>query len=174
MLNDPLIRVDFLYIENRGWKGKRKTALASKSTTRQLAIESVEELASLGHCEIYTMQVDGSAISSAIILKTGGYYFPWKITFDESFAKYSAGNQLAIEMTEQLLERPDFLFLDSLAIGSNQTANAIWPDRLSLFSAAIGFGKNAEKNSRQLALNHSLVMRTKIAVREHLFRASKP
>ena len=173
-ISDPedaeIALLDFLYMEKRGWKGTRKTALASRSTTRQLAIDSVRELAALGYCEIHTMYLDEHAISSAIVLKTEGYYFPWKITFDETYASYSVGNQLMVRMTEKFVLRSDFLFLDSLATGSNQTANMLWPDRLSLISAAIGFGPNGQAASRQIALNRSIMLRSKKAFRDWLGR----
>lgn len=157
--------LDFLYLEKRGWKGKRNTALASNNDTRQLAMDAIRELSTSGKTEIHNMYLDGNAIASIILLNDNGHYIAWKIAFDEQYANYSVGNLMSVHATAEITQRPGFKLLDSVAIGSNETANSLWPDRLPLCSLSIGFGKKSASYSQQIAFNLSVIMRTKRGLR---------
>ncbi|MEM7290316.1 MAG: GNAT family N-acetyltransferase [Pseudomonadota bacterium] len=162
--------LDFLYIEGRGWKGVRKTALISQDSTRQLALGVVRELAASGQCEIYSLSLDEQVIASTIFLNSNGHYVAWKTTYDEAYSRYSVGNLLVVEATDEIASREGFKLLDSVALGDNVTANRLWPDPLELESLSIGFGDRGGALAKRMALNLSVFMKTKRALRNLLRR----
>ena len=94
--------LDFLYLEHRGWKGRRNSSLASNSNSRQFALEVVRLLAEKGNCRIFSLQLNGVMIASMVMLVSGSYFIPWKITFDERYSRNSVGNLLLVHVNDLL------------------------------------------------------------------------
>nr|MDJ0613195.1 GNAT family N-acetyltransferase [Rhizobiaceae bacterium] len=148
--------LDFLYLEERGWKGRRKTALANNNSTRQFAMDMIRDLGIANDCRIFSMKLDGNVIASMIVLGSAGEFVTWKIAFDEHYAQQSVGNLLLVDVNNRLTSEPDFAFLDSVAIPGNETANRFWPDRLRVCSVALGFAKSSPQMPLYIARNLSL------------------
>ncbi len=122
----------FLTLELRGWKGRRGTALYNQKKIAAFSRQIVVELAALGRCEIHSFLQDGNLVSSLILFHRDGRVTPWKIAFDESLARYSPGVQIVLHATRNLLDRPDFVFADSLAHEHHRMINRLWPDRVAI------------------------------------------
>ena len=160
-LSDILVRFEeFLLLETRGWKGRVGTSLHRIKNTAAFARQSVVNMTQWGNCSIYSLRLDGKAVASLIVFETNGYHFPWKIAYDEEFARYSVGNQLVTHFNQAVAQEEGFRGIDSLAAPNNKTANRFWPDRLKMGSLVIGFGhdaaRHAEKTSKHLERIHKL------------------
>ena len=160
---------EFLELEASGWKGERSTALSSSKDTLEFTRAAIGGMAQIDRCEIHSMHLDSKAVSSLITFEANGFYFPWKIAFDESYADYSVGNLLMVHATELLTRRDGFRGLDSLASESNMTANRFWPDRLEMCSVIISLSGEHGKHSTELANQIEMVRRAKKSLKRLLF-----
>jgi len=149
---------EFLLIEARSWKGDRGTSFLDAKRTAAYARQMVAALGVKGDAEIRSLQLDGKAIASLILLRTGGSFYPWKICHDRNWSTYSPGVQLALQTTVDLLKDERFEFADSLA-AENSMLDSIWPDRLETASVVISpveGRKRAAALCRQLDRKHRL------------------
>lgn len=134
---DILLRFEeFLVLETRGWKGRRGSSLHVIRKTAAFARQAVGELAAQGRAVIYTLRLDGNAIASLIMLRSGNRYYPWKIAFDEQWGAYSPGTQLMLRATRQLLAMPGFEFADSLA-RETSWIDPLWPAKFRLATVIV-------------------------------------
>ena len=128
---------EFLVLETRSWKGRKGTSIHILRKTAAFARQSVAALADRGRASIHTLRLDGRAIASLIVLRSGDHYFPWKTAFDETYAPYSPGAHIMLHATRQMIARDGFAFADSLARRSVWLEH-VWPDRLPLASVLVG------------------------------------
>jgi len=91
-----------------------------------------------------------------VMLVSESHYIPWKITFDERYARNSVGNLLLVHVNDLLTTEREFTILDTVATGGNETANRYWPDRIKLCSLALGFGKSGAQFAHYIARNLSI------------------
>jgi hypothetical protein len=140
---DVILRFEeFLLLETRSWKGRRGTSIHTLKKDAAFARQSVVDLAREGNCEIFSLRLDDSAIASIILFKAGASYYPWKITFNEEYSRFSPGTLLMVNMTEELTYRTGFSYGDSLAKYGNSWMSHLWPDTTE-FSTLI-LGKDAD------------------------------
>jgi CelD/BcsL family acetyltransferase involved in cellulose biosynthesis len=124
--------VDFLGLEEAGWKGRAGTAAALSPSTRALLEEAVSALACAGKAEITRLLLAGRAIATLIVLRSGDTAWCWKIAYDERHARASPGVQLMLQATEALLAEPGFARVDSCAAPDHPMIDHIWRERLPL------------------------------------------
>ena len=55
--------------------------------------------------------------------------FAFKITFDETFSRFSPGVQLELDNVERVHRLPHLRFMDSCAAPNRFMINHLWPDR---------------------------------------------
>lgn len=134
---------DFLALEEKGWKGKGKTALKNSADSEAFCRNAVYNMAVQKRCHIHSLKLNEVTIASLISFEKNGYFYPWKITYDEAYAKHSVGNLLAVHATSEFAADKNFKGLDSLAAEYNETALRFWPDEKEFFSMVIGLGQNA-------------------------------
>jgi len=129
---------DFFTLEAGGWKGRAGTAAAAHRDLQHFVRTAVSALAAGGKVSIGRILVDGRAIAAAIILRSGGSAWFWKIAYDENFARFSPGVMLSVVVTDDLLEEADIARTDSCATADHPMINHIWRERLSLCDRLIG------------------------------------
>lgn len=142
---------EFLLMETRSWKGERGTSIHMIKKTAAFARQAVANLVAADACQIYSLRLDNRAVSSVIVLRSGGQYFPWKMAFDENYAKYSAGKLLIVEMTKAMLDQKGFEGADSLAAPDNLMINQLWPDRMDLGTLVLGLGDKGPQVAQKVA-----------------------
>lgn len=152
---------EFLVLEARSWKGKRGTSLKALKETSKFARTAVKSMNEKDQCSIYSLRLDNVAIASLVVFSDNGFYFPWKIAFDEIYSRYSPGNNLLVHVNQELYAKNGFKGLDSLAAEDNKTAETFWPDKREFYSMAIGIGKNAKHDATFLAREVYLKKRLK-------------
>ena len=155
---DVLLRFEeYLLIETRSWKGRRGTSIQAIKRHAAFARQAVCDLAREGRCQVLSMRLDGKPLASMILLSMNGYYYPWKITFDEHYARYSPGSLLMARLSDYLRSLPDFSMADSLAKTGTSWMDLFWRDKIVLQNVAIAAStKEAEKLIRRAALPERL------------------
>ncbi len=123
---------DFFAIESAGWKGRRGTAAARLPAISAFMRQAVENLAPSGKVRIDRLTVDGRAIATTIVLRSGDTVWGWKTAYDERYAKSSPGVQIMCWITEALLADASVARIDSCAAPDHPMIDHLWRERLAL------------------------------------------
>jgi CelD/BcsL family acetyltransferase involved in cellulose biosynthesis len=127
----------FLAMEERGWKGTRRTALLSDCSHAAFARTMTRRMAAEGKCRIDALSVGERPVAIAIVLESGDRAFFWKTAYDEEFAAHSPGLHLAVELTGVQQAQTRCSMTDSCAIADHPMIDRIWHDRLPIVDLAL-------------------------------------
>lgn len=116
----------FLELEAAGWKGRSGTALACQAQTAAFARQMIATRAATDGVLIDRLTVSGRPVAMLVLLREAGRIFSWKIAFDETFARYSPGAQIALFAMKQNLADPDISGADSLAVPGHPMIGPLW------------------------------------------------
>ena len=120
----------FLVLEASGWKGQRGTALNQHEGDRAFITQATQALAERGACEIIELRCGARAIAAGLELRHQDRAFYFKLGIDESFAKYSPGVLLTLDLTRHLCADPAIAMADSTAIPNHPMIDPIWRGRM--------------------------------------------
>ncbi len=120
----------FLSLEARGWKGSRGTALENDPKTKDFALNAANALAERGSCFLGSLEHRGKPIAMLIAFGEQDHLVCWKMTYDESFARYSPGLLLLASITDAWRAEPNFAFADSCTAPDNAMVLRLWKDRI--------------------------------------------
>jgi hypothetical protein len=126
----------FLDLEASGWKGRRGAALAQSPASAAFAREVVAAFEAAGRLRAHELTVYDSPIAIGLELRAGPRAFYWKTAYDETFAEFSPGVQLARAMTRRFEAEPGLELVDSCAIADHPMIDRLWPDRVELVDLA--------------------------------------
>ncbi|MGI9400954.1 MAG: GNAT family N-acetyltransferase [Rhizobiaceae bacterium] len=160
-LPDVLTRFEeFLLVEVRGWKGRRRTAIHAIKKAAAFARQAVGQLARQKRAAVYSMRLDGSSIASLIMLKSGTRYYPWKIAYDENYQVFAPGVQLLLHATSDMLRIPGFSFSDSQS-PPGAVVDRLWTDRMNLGTLIVAPGSSGTRkiNALQAAIDRKAAAR---------------
>jgi CelD/BcsL family acetyltransferase involved in cellulose biosynthesis len=87
-----------LRVEQRGWKGKRGTAIASDPRTKQFYTALAGWAASAGWLRLAFLRLDGRPIAFQLDLEVRPAYYSLKIGYDPEYERFSPGKLLAYTM----------------------------------------------------------------------------
>ncbi len=131
---------DFLALEASGWKGRAGTAARAHADVRTFMRAAVIGLAGEGKARIDRLLVDARAIAAIVVLQSDTTAWCWKVAYDESFARFSPGFQLLLDVTEGLLADPAVARADSCATPDHPMINHVWRERLGLADRLVRVG----------------------------------
>jgi CelD/BcsL family acetyltransferase involved in cellulose biosynthesis len=132
----------FLELEASGWKGKRGTALIQTAGDAAFMRRATVALAEKGQCEIVTLRAGETPVAAGIVLRHGSRAFFFKLGVDETFAKFSPGVQLTLELTRHLCADPTITSADSTASPDHPMINPIWRGRFAIGDVLIPLRRN--------------------------------
>jgi CelD/BcsL family acetyltransferase involved in cellulose biosynthesis len=122
---------DFFVVEASGWKGRAGTAAAGHEDLRGF-IRAAATLAGEGKISVDRVLLDGRAIAAAIVLRSDGSAWFWKIAYDEAFARFSPGVMLTAMLTDELIDDATIARTDSCATANHPMIDRVWGERLAL------------------------------------------
>jgi hypothetical protein len=159
---DVRIRMEeFLALEAKGWKGRKRSALISDRYRSAFAREAITNLAETDAVRIHTVDFEGRAIASLIVFIMAGEAYTWKTAYDESFAPYSPGKLLMMKLTEWHLEDANILRTDSCAVPDHPIMSRLWEEREEMGTLVIGLAQNGDRDVRQVAAQLHLYRNTR-------------
>ena len=161
----------YLQVEAAGWKGRTGSAAMSDQHATQFLTDAVTGLANEGKARVDLLKLDGRAIAAAITLLAGDYAWFWKTAYDETFARFSPGVQLALELTEALSGDARIALVDSCAVADHPMIDHLWSGRRKIADWLVPLGGLASF-AAAIAAEHArraLVARAK-TVRDRLRR----
>lgn len=124
---NPAVWVDeFLDLETRGWKGREGVDSARDRTfVQQMAAGAARR----GKLQMLALRLDGRPVALKMNLVGGEGAFAFKITFDESFGRFSPGVLLELDNVDRAHQLPALRWMDSCAAPNRFMINHLWPDR---------------------------------------------
>ncbi|MFC6488269.1 GNAT family N-acetyltransferase [Nitratireductor sp. GCM10026969] len=141
----------FLSLEASGWKGRERTAMAVDRYRAAFAREAVDRLGERDLCRIHTLTLDEKPIACIVVFVESGVAYTWKTAYDESYAAFSPGTLLMIEVTKCHLEDPNIDCTDSCAVPDHPVMSRLWAERRSIATFVIGLTPGSEKAAHQAA-----------------------
>ena len=142
---------EFLALEARGWKGRKRSALINDRYRSAFAREAITNLAEIDAVRIHTIDLDGRAIASLIVFVMAGEAYTWKTAYDETFAHWSPGKLLMMKLTEWHLDDANILRTDSCARADHPIMSRFWREREEMGTLVIGLASNTDRDVRQVA-----------------------
>ena len=127
--------------------------------------EALFNLAERDMCRIHTLDLNGKAIASLVVMRETGVAYTWKTAYDESFARYSPGALLMIDVTKRLLDDPNIERADSLAVPDHPVMTRLWKERETMETLLIGLNPGADRAVRQAASQIALYRKTQNVAR---------
>jgi CelD/BcsL family acetyltransferase involved in cellulose biosynthesis len=158
----------FLALESKGWKGRRGAPLAADPGRAAFARALAADLASQGQLRIDRLDLGKATIAAGVILVSKDRAYYWKTAFDESFAEYSPGVLLTIELSERQQRDTAIAMTDSCAIEDHSMINRLWPGRLSLADCLVAIRPGAAARLKRWAGRRDLARSAKEAVKSVL------
>lgn len=155
----------FLTLEASGWKGRDRTAMAADRYRAAFAREAVDRLAERDLCRIHTLLLDDRPIACLVVFVESGVAYTWKTAYDESYAAYSPGTLLMIEVTKSHLDDPNITVTDSCAVPDHPVMSRLWSERRAIGTFVIGLQPNAERLVQRAAGQIHLHAGTRKALR---------
>lgn len=139
----------FLTLEASGWKGRQRTAMAVDRYRAAFAREAVHRLAEQDMCRVHSLTLDGEVIASLVVFVEAGVAYTWKTAYDETYAAYSPGTLLMIEVTCQHLDDPNIEVTDSCAMPDHPVMSRLWSERRTIGTMVIGLTPGSDRATRQ-------------------------
>ncbi|WP_119943443.1 GNAT family N-acetyltransferase [Neorhizobium sp. NCHU2750] len=152
---------EFLALEARGWKGKKRSALINDRYRAAFAREAITNLAEADAVRIHTIDLDGRAIASLIVFLMAGEAYTWKTAYDETLGQYSPGKLLMMKLTDWHLDDANILRTDSCAIPDHPIMSRFWEEREEMGTLVIGLRRNSDRDVRQVAAQLHLYRNTR-------------
>ncbi len=142
---------EFLALEARGWKGRERSAMSIDRYRAAFAREALYMLAERDMCRIHTLDLDGKAIASLVVLREGNSAYTWKTAYDETYSKWSPGSLLMLDVSSKLLDDPNIERADSLAVPDHPIMSRMWKERELMVSLVIGLTPGSDRTARHAA-----------------------
>lgn len=156
---------EFLALETKGWKGRSGTAMTIDRYRAAFTREALYNLAERDLCRVHSLDLNGKAIASLIVLREAGTAYTWKTAYDETFAKWSPGALLMLDTTKRLLDDPNIERADSLAVPDHPVMSRLWKERETMVTLLVGLRPGADRAVRQAAGQIELYKKTQNVAR---------
>jgi CelD/BcsL family acetyltransferase involved in cellulose biosynthesis len=141
----------FLMLEASGWKGRKRTAMATDRYRAAFAREAVDRLAERDLCRVHSLTLDDRVIACLIVFIEAGVAYTWKTAYDEELSAFSPGTLLMMEATKNHLEDPNIMATDSCAAPHHPVVGRLWRERRTTGTLLVGLSPDADRAVRQAA-----------------------
>jgi hypothetical protein len=136
----PQALSDLLGLEAAGWKGEAGTAMACLPQRAAFFEEMCGRFDAAGRFGIIALEANGTILASKCYVAAGEGVFLLKTAYDERYASFGPGVQLAVSTAEHIFSRTAAAFIDTCHAPSNDFYRDLFPDRLVITSVAVGVG----------------------------------
>jgi Acetyltransferase (GNAT) domain len=134
----------FLALEQRGWKGAAKSAMADTDLTERLFRSAASGATAHGIADCVTLYAGTVPLAASIQFLDGDSGCGFKTSFDEHYARYAPGLHLLLHITKTISERPGMRF-DSCSTTDQASVNTLWPERRTINDYCISLGGDGRK-----------------------------
>ncbi len=152
---------EFLALEAKGWKGRKRSALINDRYRSAFAREAISNLAEIDGVRIHTLDLDGRAIASLVVFIMAGEAYTWKTAYDEAYARFSPGKLLMMKLTEWHLDDINITRSDSCAVPDHPIMSRFWEEREDMGTLVVGLTETSDRDVRQVAAQLHLYRNTR-------------
>jgi CelD/BcsL family acetyltransferase involved in cellulose biosynthesis len=131
---------NFLQLEASGWKARTGTALAMNANERAYVEAAVRAGFARGQMLLQGLFLDDRPVAMLMSFHAGMGVFTFKIAYDETFAKFSPGVQMMLDVLANLYSDPRFAWVDSCAIPDHPMINRLWKERKAMQTVLVSTG----------------------------------
>lgn len=156
---------EFLALESKGWKGRSGTAMTIDRYRAAFTREALYNLAERDMCRVHSLDLNGKAIASLVVMREAGTAYTWKTAYDEAYAKWSPGALLMLDTTKRLLDDPNIERADSLAVPDHPVMTRLWKERETMVTLLVGLLPGSDRAVRQAASQIDLYKKTQNVAR---------
>ncbi|MGV1905464.1 GNAT family N-acetyltransferase [Agrobacterium cavarae] len=142
---------EFLALEAHGASNRKRNALVTDRYRTAFAREAINNLAEIDSARIHTLNLNGEAIASVVILMAMGEAYIWKAAFNARYANYMPERLLAHRLTEWQLDDANIIRTDSCVAGDELPMNQLWGTDAEMGTLVIGLSENSDRDVRQVA-----------------------
>lgn len=134
--NIPAALDEFLDLEASGWKGKRKTALASDPTAVAFVRSALTGEAQRPAVRIEMLRFDGKAIAGNVFLLGRDVACSWKSGYDETHRAHAPGKILDFDAINTVHDERWTPRIDSLALPGHNVED-VWLERVPVATVMV-------------------------------------
>ena len=127
----------FLALEAAGWKGRGRTAIASRLNDAHYFRELVSGFAATDALQVDSLSLDGREIAMGLLVEAGDARHFLKIAYYERFARHSPGRALTIAMIEADFAGRPAAHFDSGAGEEVDAQTYPWGERRAMANALL-------------------------------------
>lgn len=142
---------EFLALEAHGASNRKRNALVTDRYRTAFAREAINNLAEIDSARIHTLNLNGEAIASVVILIAMGEAYIWKAAFNARYANYMPERLLAHRLTEWQLDDANIIRTDSCVPDDELPVNQLWGTDAEMGTLVIGLSENSDRDVRQVA-----------------------
>lgn len=142
---------EFLALEAHGASNRKRNALVTDRYRTAFAREAINNLAEIDSARIHTLNLNGEAIASVVILMAMGEAYIWKAAFNARYANYMPERLLAHRLTEWQLDDANIISTDSCVPHDELPVNKLWGTDAEMGTLVIGLSENSDRDVRQVA-----------------------
>lgn len=124
--------LEFLALESAGWKGREGTALASDPASSRFFADALVTAHDAGALRFHRLSHGAKPIAMIVNFIENGAGYSFKIAYDETYARFSPGVMLEVEMLKPLECEPGLAFIDSCAQRDHPMINSLWRERRAI------------------------------------------
>jgi CelD/BcsL family acetyltransferase involved in cellulose biosynthesis len=132
--NDAATIEEFLRLEAASWKGEAGTAMACDPRHAEFFRTVCAYLGEGDRLAIDSIESADQVAAMTCDFGAGGVRFHFKSAFDEELSANSPGILLQVDNLLATKEEGRYDLYDSCADATNETLNAVWPDRRTMWS----------------------------------------
>ncbi|MFZ1744265.1 MAG: GNAT family N-acetyltransferase [Pontixanthobacter sp.] len=137
----------YLELEAAGWKGEGGTALGVDAASETFFREIIIAAHKLHRVDFLRLLLDGRPIAILVNLRSPPAVWSYKITYDESLARYSPGVLIELETIALVLGDPDIEWADSCAKPDHPMINSLWGERQTIEHIVVALSGTARKSA---------------------------
>jgi CelD/BcsL family acetyltransferase involved in cellulose biosynthesis len=127
----------FLELEAKGWKGRAGTALSRRPGHDRFFREVTRGFADEGRVMFLSLEAGPTVLAQNTALVAGEGLFGFKRAYDETFARWSPGVLLDLDVIDWFHERPSLAWLDTCSAPEDVAGTRLFGDGRGVCTVAI-------------------------------------
>lgn len=153
-----------LAMESGGYKGATGVAADAVPGEREWFTAMCDGFREQGRLHVYTLDAGPRVVAVNLLVRGHEGLFSLKAAYDETFADYSPGVQLHLDVIDHVLDRTDVEWIDTCTYAGNETLLRLYPDRRTVASLVVATGGVADRSAlRAVTAARSALGRTRRA-----------
>jgi CelD/BcsL family acetyltransferase involved in cellulose biosynthesis len=133
----------FLDLEHQGWKGAEGSSLLSNPKEAQFARQCINALREHDEAFLTELLLNDEVVAATVNFSSRDAAFAFKVAWKQALAKLAPGILNEVLFVEHVAAGGAFFTSIDSGAGGDSYINALWPDRLPMFTGYLARGPRA-------------------------------